>query len=220
MKTPSRLLALALTCALSLLAGPALAQSRGFYLNADAGAALADDVDLKRFVTPTPGAKMKLETGGRFSVAGGYNFNDYFGAQVETGFIFNDVKSVSGTSYFDAAVGHSPLLVSAVLRYDQPRCPVVVFGGAGVGGDISIISLDWARGPNGVFVDGDSSTAVFAWQAFAGVRYKINERISLGASYKFYWADSASFDVDHTPGDIKIGEARVHSVLVDFNFKF
>jgi opacity protein-like surface antigen len=220
MKTPSLSLASALACTLNLLAASALAQSRGFYVSADAGAALAEDVDLKQYVTSTPGAKMKLETGGRFSFAGGFNFNDYFGAQIESGFIFNDVKSVSGTGSFDAALGHSPLIVSAVVRYDQPRSPIVVFGGVGAGGDISIISLDWARGPNGVIVDGDSSDAVFAWQAFAGVRYKINDRISLGASYKYYWADSASFDVDYTSGDIKIGETQVHSVLVDFNFKF
>ena len=220
MKTNSILLTFAIAGGLSLLAHSSLAQSRGWYVSADAGAAIAEDVDLKRFVTPTPGAKMELETGGRLSAAGGFNFNDYFGVQLETGFIFNDVKGVTGVGDFDAVLGHSPLLVSAVVRYDQPRSPIVVFGGAGAGGDISIISLDWARGPNGVIVDGDSSTAVFAWQVFAGARYKITDRISLGASYKFFWADSASFDVDHTSGDIKIGKAQVHSVLVDFNIKF
>jgi len=61
---------------------------------------------------------------------------------------------------------------------------------------------------------------VFAWQAFAGARYKFNRNMSIGAAYKFFWADEANWDVEHTSGDIKSGSAQTHSFVVDFNLKF
>src|ERR1051325_2803110 len=128
-------------CLLGLFAFPELARSQNFYLDADAGVALARDVNLHRFVVPTPGAKLKLDPGARLSVAAGYNINDYIGAQLETGFIYNNVKSVSGGS-IDAGLAHAPLLANAVLRYDQPDCKWVPYAGAGAGGDVSMIAID------------------------------------------------------------------------------
>lgn len=220
MKTMLNSFALVGVCGLGLFALPQAGHSQGFYLNGGVGAALAENVNLHRFVVPTPGAKIKLNPGARLSVAGGYNINDYLGAEIETGFIVNEVKSVTGAGSIDAALGHSPLLANVVLRYDKPDCKWVHYVGAGAGGDVSVIALDHVRAPNGTVVDGAGSTVVFAWQAFAGVRYKLTERISVGAGYKFFSADGASWDVRHTAGDIKADTARVHSLLVDFNFKF
>jgi opacity protein-like surface antigen len=205
---------------LGLLAVPQSGRGQGFYVNGGVGAALSEDVDLNRFVVPTPGGEIKLHPGPRFSVAGGYNFNDYVGAQLESGFIFNDVKSISGARRVDAGLGHAPLLGDLVLRYDQPDCKWVHYVGAGLGGDVSVISLDHVVAPNGRVVDGSDGDVVFAWQAFAGVRYKFTESISAGAGYKYFAADGASWDVRHTSRDISTDTARVHTLLVDFTFKF
>jgi opacity protein-like surface antigen len=168
----------------------------------------------------TPGGKVKLEPGGRLSAAGGYNFNDYIGAQIETGLIYNEIKSMTGAGNVDGSLGHMPLLVDVVFRYDRPDCKWVPYVGAGGGGDISVIYLDHVTAPNGSIVDGSGSTAVFAWQAFAGLRYRLNDNMSIGAGYKFFSASSASWDVRDTAGDIKTGTARVHSAGVDFNITF
>lgn len=194
--------------------------SQNFYLDADLGVALADDVSLRQFVVPTPGVKLELDPGVRLSVAGGYNFNDFVGLQLESGIIHNEVKGTTRGGSIDASIGHVPMLVDVVFRYDKPESKWVPYAGAGAGGDASVIQLDHVRAPNGTLVDGEGSTVVFAWQLFAGVRYKLNDMMSIGAGYKFYSADGASWDIRRTAGDIESGTARVHSVGVNFNMKF
>jgi opacity protein-like surface antigen len=208
------------SCSLSLLAFAQVSHGQNFYLDADLGVALADDVKVSRLVVPTPGMKLELDAGPRLSVAGGYHFNDYLGVQIETGFIGNTVSGLSTGGDIDAAVCHVPLLVDVVVRYDKPDFDFVPFAGIGLGGDISIIALDDVRVSRTTVVDGAGSDVVFAWQAFAGARYKFNERISLGAAYKFFSASGARWDVERTSGDIKSGSAQVHSLVVDFTIKF
>lgn len=220
MKNDLRCLAVLGGCCLGLSALTGVAHGQGFYLDAQAGASLADDVSLKRFVARTPGTKMELDPGPRLSVAGGYNFNDYIGAQLETGLMYNNVKSVTGGGNIDASLGHVPILADVVLRYDKQDLKWVPYLGAGAGGDVSVISLDHVRAPDGSVVDGSGSTVVFAWQVFAGARYKFNDTMSIGGGYKFYSASSASWDVRHARGDIEAGMARIHSFGVDFNMKF
>jgi opacity protein-like surface antigen len=220
MKITSRLLALMGGCCLGLLVLPNAGHSQGFYFDANAGVSLADKVDLRQFLVPTPGTKLKFDPGARLSVAGGYNFNEYIGAQLETGFIVNNVKGLSGGGDIDAALAHVPLLADVVVRYDKPDCKWVPYAGIGAGGGVRTIALDDVRAPNGAVVDGSDSDVVFAWQAFAGVRYKFWENMSIGAGYKYYSAGSASWDVRRSSGDIKTGSAQVHSIGVDFNLKF
>lgn len=207
-------------CCLGLLILPQTGRAQGFYLQGDVGVALAEDTELKEFLIPTPGWKMKLNTGARLSLAGGYHFNDYLGVQLETGYIYNDVKSISLMGSYDAAVSHVPLLVDFVVRYDKPDSKFAPFAGVGVGGDISIFTVDHERAPNGSVVDGSGGDVVFAWQAFAGLRYRLTEKISVGGAYKFFWADGANWDVEHSRGDIRSGSASVHSLVADITFRF
>ena len=212
--------ALGAGCLLGLLVSTGTGHAQGFYFNADLGVSIADDVELRRFLVPLRNTDLELDPGARLSVAGGFNFNDYIGVQVETGFIHNEVDGVSGGGNIDASLGHVPLLGSFVVRYDKPDCKVVPFAGIGAGGDISILQVDDVRAPNGAIVDGSGSDFVFAWQAFVGARYKINDRMSIGGGYKFFFAEGATWDVERTSGDIESGSACVHSFGADFNFKF
>jgi opacity protein-like surface antigen len=193
---------------------------QGFYAGGNAGLALGEDVRIDRFIVRTPGTQFELHPGGRLSIFGGYNFNDFVGAQIETGFIYNDIDQIKGGGSIDGALMHVPLLADIVLRYDRPNFAWVPYVGIGGGGDVSEVWLDHVRAPNGSIVDGVGSDVVFAWQAFAGLRYKFAENMSIGAGYKFFWADGASWDVEHTPSSIDSGTARVHSILVDFTWKF
>jgi opacity protein-like surface antigen len=189
--------------------------AQGFYLDADAGVALAEDVKLKTFLVPTPGAKLKLDPGSRVSVSGGYNFNEYIGAGLETGFISN-----LGKDDDDISLSHVPIMANVVLRYDKPDSKWVPFGGAGAGGDVSIIALDDVRAPNGAIVDGSAGSLEFGFQAFAGLRYRFKDNMSLGAVYKFYFSEGAEWDVRRSAGDIETGSAQVHSIGVEFNMTF
>jgi len=220
MKTTLRSLALVAGCGLGLLAFPQLGRSQGFYLNGNAGVSIAEDVDLDRFLISTPGAKLKLDPGPQFSVAGGYNINAWLGVQAETGFMVNRIKNLGRSGDDDNYLSHMPLLVSVVLRYDQPDCKWVPSLGVGAGGDISLLALDHVRAPNGTVVDGSDGSAVFAWQAFAGLRYKFHPNMSVGGGYKFFSAGGATWNVEDTSGGIESGTARVHSVVVDFTWNY
>jgi opacity protein-like surface antigen len=219
-----KMTALSMACVAGVCLGvtflPGTAQGQGFYLNADMGVALGDDVKLRQFIVPLSGVDLELDPGVRVSVAGGYNFNDYVGVQLETGLIHHEVDGVNGAGNIDASVGHVPLLADVIFRYDKPDCRFVPYLGAGAGGDVSVIELDHVFAPNGSRVDGSGSDLVFAWQVFAGARYRLNDAMSIGAGYKFFSADGASWEVRHTSGDIESGTARVHSFAVDFNLKF
>lgn len=218
-----RSLALISGCGLCVMALTTAAQNQGFYLNADLGAALADNVSVNQFLVPTPGAKFELDTGIRLGVAGGYNFNEYVGLELETGYIYNSVKGlVGGGPNIDASLAHVPFIFNVVFRCDRTNSNWVPYFGAGAGGDASVINLDNTVTPvPGVTIDGSDVNMVFAWQAFAGVRYKIAPNMSIGAGYKYYQADGGSWDVQYNGNSaIQFGQARVHSVLVEFNMKF
>ena len=196
------------------------AEEHGFYFSADAGVSLAQPVDLKKFVTPLSGVEVKFDPGFRVGVAGGYNITDFIGVELETGYMYNSVKSVTGVGSIDASLSHIPMMANVVLRYDKPDCKWVPYGGAGAGGDVSVINLDQVDA-DGTIIDGTDSSIVFAWQAFAGVRYKLNDAMSIGAGYKFYSSSAASWDVSGFGSDsIKIGRANVHSITAAFNWKF
>jgi opacity protein-like surface antigen len=201
----------AFACAGLLLAGRANA-AQGFYFNAGAGVALAEDVKLKEFFGPA-GNHLDFDPGVRFTASGGYNFNDFVGLEGETGWIYNDIQHV------DASLSHVPMMANVVFRYDRPDCKLVPYAGAGLGGDVSIIWLDHVTG-NGVIADGSEGALQFAWQAFAGVRYRFNPAMSIGAGYRYYSVEGASWDFAGFDNSIRVGRANVHSILVEFNMKF
>src|SRR4051812_36906945 len=93
-------------CCAGLLALPQMGNCQNFYFDANAGVSIADDVKLNRFLVPTHGTKLELDPGPRIAVAGGYNVNEFLGVQLETGYIFNDVKSVNHGGSIDASLSH------------------------------------------------------------------------------------------------------------------
>ncbi len=204
-------LAFSILTALSFLGHEACGQ--GFQISAHGGGAFAEDVKVERFLVPV-GRNAKLEPGGRIGVTAGYNFTKMFGVEVETGLIANEFKDM------DASLAHVPMLANFVVRYEAAGSKWTPYAGAGAGGDVSILAIDNQRAPNGARVDGTGGDVVFAWQAFAGVRYKYNEKCSVGAAYRFYSAEAAEWKVENSPGTIQTGRALVHSVNVDFTVSF
>ena len=192
---------------------PAAGQETGFYFTGGIGPAIAQDVDLKDFLGAT-GGDVELDPGVHLGVAGGYNFTRWLGVEMESGFMMNNIDRIGDTSP-DATLTHVPFLANIVLRYDDQRCPVVPYFTAGLGGDSSVLWIDDSLG-----VDGSDSDVVFAFQLSAGMRYRINETMSAGLSYKFYHADDASWDVEDTAGRIRFGDATVHCITAVFNMSF
>jgi opacity protein-like surface antigen len=187
------------------------------YVRGDVGLAITDDMDTKFF----PGAgsvSLDLDPGMRFSVAGGALFGGFFGLEAETGFIFNDIDNIRGFTDVDGWVSQVPFLVNAFFQYKN-KTGFTPFGGAGVGGAWVGLFLDDATSPT-VRLDGEDADFVFAWQAFAGVKFELNDNLSVGLIYKYLWTDDGHWDVEDTGQDIHFDGTHTHSFSAVVNYSF
>lgn len=197
----------------SLSPANAVAQEHGIYFNADAGLALTEDSELREAPDAVTGGDIEFDPGVRFSFGGGYRFTEWFSAGGELGIIANDMKGA------DAIVTQVPFLANLELRLPN-KSPLVPFIGGGPGFSISGISIDDDNLGGGSRVDGSASDAVFAWQIYGGVRYKLSDNMSLGAAYKYFDAGSPTWEVERTSDDIRLGKLRTHSFVASFSMSF
>jgi opacity protein-like surface antigen len=191
----------------------ASAEETGPYFNADVGVALTDDTELKGFPDGVSGGDIEFDPGVRMSLGGGYRFCKWFKAGGEFGVIANSVNGA------DIDVSQIPFMASFELNLPNTS-PLVPFIGGGPGVSVSVISLDNEQLGGGSTVDGSASDAVFAWQVYAGLRYRINENMSAGIIYKYFEADAPDWEVHGTSQDIRFGRSRTHSISGSFLMEF
>lgn len=201
----------------TLLAGVAGAEDRRFYATAGFGPAYTDDINV---VVPTgfgPPANLRLDlnSGFRMSAGVGYRVLDWFAVEGETGITANGFDGLAGTG----VLSHVPLMANAVVRCNQLG-KWEPFVGFGLGGALSVLNFDRAiMTPGGPVLDGADADAVFAWQAFGGVRYRFHDRMSAGLSYKYLNTGDADWKVKGL-GRISGEGVSSHAISVNFAFEF
>lgn len=201
-----------------------------FYIQGDIGGQWTHDVKLNEFfgVPLTPDSKMKLDTGIRAGVSGGYQFCSFFALEGELGFMGNKINSITSATYIhDAYFANMPLLVNAKFMFPN-RTIVTPFVGAGVGFSQTIIDadkiaiMDTAGGVT--TMHGSDWNTVFAWQAFAGLKFRVNDYMGVAVEYRYFSADGASWHTDSfsgTPSDtMSFGRTETHAVSAAFVFRF
>jgi len=217
-------------CVLLCAAASGYGQNTGFYVKGDLGGNLTHDIDVEEFLGANlSGARIELDPGLRAGIGGGYQFVDWASAEVEVGFMGNYIKSMTGATHIhDAMIGNVPFLVNGKLQLPMGRCPVTPYIGAGVGFsetffDVDVLEFRDAAG-NTYGISGSDSDTVFAWQAFAGLRYALNERMGLGVEYRYFQAESPSWHADFTVGTgsdtLKFGRTQTHAFSLVFDFRF
>jgi OOP family OmpA-OmpF porin len=209
--------------ALFLCAQAVSAQESKFYIRSDAGGAVTLDTQLKEFFGPVaPGTKVSFDPGVRFGVAGGYDVTDWFAAEAQVGVFANDIKSITGASRVDATFLNVPFLLNA--RFQCPnRSLLTPYFGGGVGGSASTLDVDHID-LGGTTLHGTQSTAVFAYQAFGGLRCRLNDRMGLSVEYRYFATTNPEWKADvtfGTPTDrVRFGGAQTHAVSLAFDFRF
>jgi opacity protein-like surface antigen len=190
-----------------------------WYVRVDAGIALTQDTDLKEFFGPvTPGSRVKFDPGVRFAYGGGFRFSEFFALEAETGVMANYIDSITDANDIDqASLANIPFLVN--LRFDVPGFPVNPYFGGGAGGAIAVIDSD-NLDVGGTSVSGSDSDVVFAYQAFAGLRYAINDNMGVGISYHYFATTEPSWEADNSAGHIKFGRIETHTVTFAFDYRF
>ncbi len=190
----------ALMCLASNL--PAQDVTGRWYLGLDAGLALQQDMTIQG-----PGAsKLSFDPGFRFDLSGGVHLLQSLKAEIELGFIFNAVSSVSSEPVGSGGPDYSqvPMMVNAI--YTLPlHGPVSAYVGAGVGGVWGVL---WHS-----IIDADDSLA-FGYQGILGVKYALSNDLDLGLSYKFLGT------AEHDLGTGSVDGTMSHSILAALTFKF
>ena len=169
---------------------------------------------------------VEFEPGFAANAAIGYAFNKYLATDFEFGFVSAGIDSVPGFFVYDYTVLYNaPFLANLTLSYPIPRTIVTPYIGAGAGGSATVFDTDgFGNSTDAVF--GDDSDVVFAWQAFAGLRFELNKQVSLGIGYKYFSTDDSSFSYPPLfPGtgpDFRVGfeGVKTHSVLFTFQMRF
>jgi opacity protein-like surface antigen len=199
-------------------------QGTGFYVKADAGGNITQDTDLKEFFGPVaPGTKVKLDPGFRAGLTGGYQFIDWFAGELEVGYMGNRIDSITGADRIhDAWFANVPFLVNGKLQLPN-RTPFTPYAGAGIGFSEALIDVGRID-IGGTSLHGSINDTVFAWQAFAGLRYSLNDRMGLSVEYRYFAADGAEFQADFTSGTasdtMRMGRTQTHAISLAFDYRF
>jgi len=203
----------------------------GPYAKAEVGPTFTDDVELRDFLG-LGGGKIEFDPGMRFAVGGGYQFADWIAIGGETGVSFNYIDNISGNfrGEGDSSIGQVPLLANVIFRIPT-RIGLVPFAGAGAGlsfpyfhADDIVFDPDPGVSGDETIVDGSESDTVFAWQLFAGLKYQLDDRMSIGISYKYLHSESPDWEAEDVftglDSEISIGDLETHAVTFIFSYKF
>jgi len=199
------------------------AQTERFYFKFDAGGNITTDTDLKEFLGPVPpGSKIKYNPGIRMGFAGGFQMTPWFAAEAETGFMGNWMDTVTGATHVDANFSNIPFLINARFQFPGFHNITPYFGGGG-GGSIAVLDAH-GLDVGGVHIDGTDSTAVFAYQGFGGIRFRINEQMGLSVEYRYFATTEPSWTATDTFGTasdkIRFGAVATHAISLAFDWRF
>lgn len=175
------------------LSGAAHAQDAGWYLRGEIGGSFQGELDADDAID--------LDNGFGVGIATGYDFANGLRTEGELLHLKNDVE---GSSDGDV----SSIGGFANVIYDFNRGGAFQpFLGAGVG--LAQVDLD-----NGAFDDDDSG---LAYQAKAGVAYKINDRLSAELAYRYVVVTDLEFGSGASGID---GDYDSQLVTVGLRYKF
>jgi opacity protein-like surface antigen len=207
----------------SALAFPILASAQnpgpngaGTYARLEAGVAIVEDIE--GFVDDTVthiDFDLELDPGVRVDFAPGYNFCHYFGVELNTGFIWNSLDSLntaSGSIPVEGDLLQIPIFGNVILKYPTP-IRLTPFVGAGGGGSYIRLDVD----------DGDSEAGddfFAAYQFFGGIRYEIDDGMSIGLTYKYMHLFSEDEETLFTGESSGLGDTTTHSISAAVTFSF
>jgi opacity protein-like surface antigen len=205
-----------------------ITQDAGWYWGADLGATIPQDGRLTRFGNLSVNDSISYGVGGGVDVSAGYAFNRYFSLEAQVGWTWNPINSVQGSSVHDTSLSTMPLMANAVLQWPIPQTRIIPYVGAGAGGALTLFDTGGftSSAPGGpVTLYGNDTDFVFAWQAFAGVRLELNDKISVGIGYRYLSVDSSSYNFESyyyrgPTMSLDFSKLQSHMAALTFTMKF
>lgn len=205
--------------------------TRGLYAAIDFGGTYQQDTTLDESqVTSTSSTNTSstatFNTGIRADFELGYNINNSWAAEFDTGLVWNSMDKVNGVALSSLSYPNNASLDTytvpflAQILYKVPlKGSWSPYVGIGVGGATTILSYTQAG-----YSMGDYSF-VFAYQAEAGLRYAFSKNASVGIDYKFLGTTDPSWQFNQFIGaqtDFHFKEKGfyTHSLAVSLTWTF
>ncbi len=196
-------------------------EGAGPYFRAGFGPSFFQNGQLTCFGGPAS-ARVEYSPGFASDVAVGYAFNQYLATDFELGIIGAEINSVNAPGFYsnNAYLYSFPFLANVIVSYPIPNSIVTPYIGVGVGGANDVFDVS-SFGNGSTTVYGNEDDTVFAWQAFAGLRFQLNPRISLGIGYKYFATGNPTFSYPPSPNfNVGFDGIRTSSVLFTFQMSF
>jgi opacity protein-like surface antigen len=162
--------------------------------------------------------------GFRGDVALGYNINKSLAAEFDTGLLWNSADKIGVTTLGSANQSFVtytiPILVNIIYKIPM-KGPWSSYVGLGVGGAATILVYN-----NSIGSDMVDNNFVFAYQAEAGLSYKLSENASVGVAYDFLGTTDPSWNLSQPIGltstffHIKEKGFYTHSISLSFTWDF
>ena len=212
-------------------------QEHGFYFKGDLGGALTQDADLKvRFPKTiaqetgivSAARPVRFDSGARLGLTAGYQITEWFAAEAELGAFVNTIRQGGTSEVFgglvvrDSTYANVPLLFNLRLQYpNQSRWSPYIGGGLGVSAAILNLTAYASNITQDIFVGvrTTDATAVFAYQGFAGLRYRLSDHTGLSLDYRYFVAQRPGWDDDYG-SSITFGATQTHALSVAFDWSF
>ncbi|MBA4772086.1 MAG: porin family protein, partial [Sphingomonas sp.] len=228
-----RKVAVSLALASTIIATPALARDKAWYVGIDGGGTIVEQINYD-IGTQRGAARVSHEYG--YDVSGniGYDFG-VFRVETEVAYkrssVRNYTANANSTPAFQAngTLGSLPaglytgvrgstralsFMVNGLIDFgDEDKVQGFVGGGVGIA---RVQASQYALNANGAFLN-DSDTR-FAYQGLAGVRAPIAKNLDLSVKYRFFTTPDARF-VD-VRGRTFSGTFRSHSLLGGLTYSF
>jgi OmpA-OmpF porin, OOP family len=188
-----------------------------FYVNADLGGSLLQDVTIKNL-----GTKVSFEPGVRGDVSFGYNVIGPMAVEFETGSIWNSLDGANRQMVFPGSehvdLYQVPFLGNMVFRVPL-KCGLTPYIGAGLGGVASTLDVRFPE-TFGFHRHESDTDFTFAYQGMAGLKYAFASDMEVGVGYKFLgtldhsWFGGNPFLVTETKPTYS------HSIMASFTYRF
>jgi opacity protein-like surface antigen len=194
-------------------------EGAGPYTQIEVGPTFYQNGQLKTFGGPTS-ESVHYRIGASGDADFGYAFNKYIAAGVEVGVNGTRIDSIPGYSLHDADLYNIPFLANVTFSYPIPHTILTPYIGGGAGGSDSV--FDPRRISDGVTeVEGSENDVVFAWEAYAGVRFQLTRNISLGVGYKYFGTGNQNFSYPPSPNfNVGFKGLETHSIMASFTVSF
>jgi opacity protein-like surface antigen len=193
----------------------------GPYASFDAGPTFYQDGGLKIFGGPASGS-VHYNAGASGDASIGFAFNKYVATGVEFGINTTSINSIPGYSLSDAQFYNIPFLATVTFTYPVPHSFVTPYIGGGVGGSDSVFDPSRMYNINNqYFVTGAEDDVVFAWEAYAGLRFQLTPNMTLGIGYKYFGTGDPNFSYPPAPNfNVSFRGVETHSILASFTWRF